>query len=201
MGSAIACSWRASFARPSNVLVLDEPTNDLDIETLELLESLLIEYPGTLFLVSHDRAFLDAVVTQVIVLEGQGIVTENAGGYSDWIRYLAQRKKIQANKESPVSAASETAGTNRPSAIKPRKTQAGRLSYKEQKELETLPDTIAHLEKEEAELAQTLADGTLYRNSPDEVKRLSQRQAELTHQLEQAFLRWEALQQKHDKEP
>ncbi len=187
------------FARPSNVLVLDEPTNDLDIETLELLESLLIEYPGTLFLVSHDRAFLDAVVTQVMVLEGQGIVTENAGGYSDWIRYLAQRKKTRENKDSPVSASPETAKTNPPPSIKPRKAPADRLSYKEQKELETLPDTIARLENEEIELARQLADGSLYRHAPDEVKRLSQQQSELTHQLEQAFLRWEELQQKYDK--
>ena len=187
------------FARPSNVLVLDEPTNDLDIETLELLESLLIEYPGTLFLVSHDRAFLDAVVTQVIVLEGQGVVTENAGGYSDWIRYLAQRKKTQQNKEQLPSSAVEPAKTNQPSSPKPRIAPAERLSYKEQKELDALPDTIARLESEEAELAKKLADGALYRNAPDEIKRLSQRQSELTHQLEQAFLRWEALQQKHDK--
>ncbi|MBW8073245.1 MAG: ATP-binding cassette domain-containing protein [Ferrovum sp.] len=187
------------FARPSNVLVLDEPTNDLDIETLELLESLLIEYPGTLFLVSHDRAFLDAVVTQVMVLEGQGVVTENAGGYSDWIRYLAQRKRARENKESPVSSSSETAKTNQLPSVKPRKAPVERLSYKEQKELETLPDTIARLENEEIELARQLADGSLYRHAPDEVKRLSQQQSELAHQLEQAFLRWEELQQKYDK--
>lgn len=179
------------FSRPSNVLVLDEPTNDLDIETLELLESLLIDYSGTLFLVSHDRAFLDAVVTQVMVLDGQGLVQENVGGYSDWLRYLRQVTRTAAPSPSPVTIlpSSKSAAVLKPTE---------RLSFKEQRELEQLPDTISALEREQAELAKILADPVLYRQDPNRVKQLTERQHILTQQLDEFFTRWDALQQKHD---
>ncbi|MDA8416305.1 MAG: ATP-binding cassette domain-containing protein [Betaproteobacteria bacterium] len=177
------------FSRPSNVLVLDEPTNDLDIETLELLETLLIDYQGTLFLVSHDRAFLDAVVTQVLVLDGHGSVTENVGGYSDWLQYLSQR--------IPASALPEKTPSTPPS---PRsKSSSERMSFKEQRELEQLPDTIAQWEAEQANISLQLADPELYRRDPPRVKSLTERQTALTEELDRAFLRWEELQQKHDR--
>ncbi len=177
------------FSRPSNVLVLDEPTNDLDIETLELLETLLIDYQGTLFLVSHDRAFLDAVVTQVLVLDGHGSVTENVGGYSDWLQYLSQH--------IPASALPEKTPSTPPS---PRsKSSSERMSFKEQRELEQLPDTIAQWEAEQANISLQLADPELYRRDPPRVKSLTERQTALTEELDRAFLRWEELQQKHDR--
>lgn len=177
------------FSRPSNVLVLDEPTNDLDIETLELLEALLIDYRGTLFLVSHDRAFLDAVVTQVLVLDGQGCVTENVGGYSDWLQYLSQQT-------APLVATVKLTTT----PATPRgKVPSERMSFKEQRELEQLPNAIAQWETEQADISHQLSDVELYRRDPNRVKSLTERQLSLSHELEQAFLRWEELQQKHDR--
>jgi len=125
------------FARPANILVLDEPTNDLDIDTLELLESLLQEFQGTLFLVSHDRAFLENTVTQVIAFEGNGKLTEFGGGYDDWQRFTQQRlesqKIAEQNKAKAPAAPAAKASSNVP---------ATKLSFKEQKELESLPADI-----------------------------------------------------------
>ncbi len=179
------------FCRPSNVLVLDEPTNDLDIETLELLESLLTEYTGTLFLVSHDRAFLDAVVTQVMVLDGQGRVQENVGGYSDWQQHVAQ----QSTSQSSPTAARDKSET----VVKRSKPATERLSYKEERELQQLPEHIAALEREQAELATALTDPDLYRRDPERVKHITARQHELSQQLDEAFQNWETLLQKHDR--
>jgi ATP-binding cassette subfamily F protein uup len=183
------------FTRPANVLVLDEPTNDLDIETLDLLESLLADYQGTLFLVSHDRAFLDNVVTQVIVLDGEGGVTENAGGYSDWVRYLSSRGK-------DATASSVAKPESKPSAPTPPR-DAGRnaqrpekLSFKETRELEALPSRIEALEAEQGALTAKLADPATYKGSPDIVRDLQSRNAAIEQELVEAMSRWEALEQK-----
>jgi ABC transport system ATP-binding/permease protein len=173
------------FARPANVLVLDEPTNDLDIETLELLEELLQNYAGTLFLVSHDRAFLDNVVTQVIASEGDGNWIENAGGYDDWVAWRASRK--------PEAQLSAPRGNPAP-AQKP-KPKVGKLSYKEQRELEALPGRIAALETEQAALTRKLEDPALYANA-DEARKLSDRLSAIDGELIALLEKWEALEAK-----
>src|SRR5487761_1977173 len=144
------------FTRPSNVLVLDEPTNDLDIETLELLEELLASYDGTLFLVSHDRAFLDNVVTQVIAFEGDGKLVEYVGGYDDWVR--VQKYQAAAALAKPASTPPRAAAP----VEKPK--VASKLNYKETQELAALPKRIETLEQEQIDIAAHLADGTIFRN-------------------------------------
>src|SRR5690554_434713 len=145
------------FARPTNVLVLDEPTNDLDIETLELLEELIQDYSGTVLLVSHDRAFLDNVVTQTLVAEGDGVWGEYVGGYEDW---LAQRKPVEV--EPVRSAPAVTASEAKPAAASRPRSGRSRLSNWEAKELETLPDTIAEVEAQQAALTAELSSPELY---------------------------------------
>jgi ATP-binding cassette subfamily F protein uup len=181
------------FAKPANVLVLDEPTNDLDIDTLELLEELLEDYDGTVFLVSHDRTFLDNVVTQVIASEGEGVWKEYIGGYTDWETYknspagkaVALAKPKSENK-SPVS--SMTAPAVKVEA-KPKK-----LSYKEQKELDELPTLISNLEAEQKTISAKLADGDFYKDAtPDAIKKLNERFAEIDELLMAALEKWEAI--------
>ncbi|MCL5668669.1 MAG: ATP-binding cassette domain-containing protein, partial [Gammaproteobacteria bacterium] len=171
------------FTRPCNVLVLDEPTNDLDIETLELLEALLQEYDGTVFLVSHDRAFLDNVVTQVIAFEGDGKLTECAGGYEDWLRYLSARNQ----------AAPSTAPTGR-SAPAPRPQPRKKLSYNEARELTSLPTQIEALEKEQSDITQQLGDTALYSRDPGKAKTLQARYGAIEAELLTHLARWEALE-------
>ncbi|BBN88325.1 ATP-binding cassette domain-containing protein [Azospira sp. I09] len=181
------------FARPANVLVLDEPTNDLDIETLELLEQLLQDYPGTLFLVSHDRAFLDNVVTQTIAAEGDGVWHEYAGGYSDWFAYQQKRQAAEA-EAAKVQAREEKAAA--PKEDKAAKAKPVKLSYKENKELEALPDRIAALEAEQAGLSQRLEDPGLYQRDPQEAQRCSARLGEIDEELLLLLERWEELEAK-----
>ena len=175
------------FSRPANVLVLDEPTNDLDIETMELLEDLLAEYDGTLFLVSHDRAFLDNVVTQVIAFEGDGKLMEYVGGYEDWVRV----KKQQAVQRLPVIVAI-------PAKLSPQaevqSKPVTKLSFKEARELEQIPQRIASLEQEQEELAATLGAGNLYRDNPTHAKQLQERTAIIEGELLQLMARWEELE-------
>jgi ATP-binding cassette subfamily F protein uup len=180
------------FARPANVLVLDEPTNDLDIETLDLLEELLAGYDGTIFLVSHDRAFLDNVVTQVIAAEGDGRWGEYAAGYEEWQRVQAERA---AQREAGRSADREAARSAWPAA-KPAEpaTRGSRLSFKEKRELEALPDRIAGLEAEQAALQARLGDPSLYQQAPQEVAALKARLDAVDGEIEDALLRWEALE-------
>jgi len=184
------------FTQPSNVLVLDEPTNDLDIETLELLEELLANYDGTLFLVSHDRAFLDNVVTQVIAFEGDGKLIEYAGGYEDWVRV----KKYQAASSSATSeaAAKHAVSTSPRAAVSPvEKTKpAGKLGYKEARELEELPKRIEALEREQSDIAAHLADGTIYRNDAKRAKQLQSRNEEIEAEVAAALERWEELERR-----
>jgi ABC transport system ATP-binding/permease protein len=172
------------FAKPANVLVLDEPTNDLDIDTLELLEELLEDYTGTVFLVSHDRTFLDNVVTQVIVAEGEGKWREFVGGYTDW-------ERVRTLPAAPVKAAAkaEPAAVAAPPAAKQKK-----LSYKEQRELDELPALIAALEDEQAVIAGQLSHPDFYKKTPAEGKRLNARVAEIETELLAALEKWEQIE-------
>ena len=180
------------FARPANVLVLDEPTNDLDIETLELLEQLLQDYPGTLFLVSHDRAFLDNVVTQTIAAEGDGRWHEYAGGYQDWADYQAHRRAEQATAEA---AAVKKAPSAAPVEAKAKPANGPRkLSYKESRELAELPDRIAALETEQQTITARLEDPTLYQSAPQEAQALAQRLTAIDDDLMTLLERWEVLE-------
>lgn len=183
------------FARPANVLVLDEPTNDLDIDTLELLESLLQDFPGTLFLVSHDRAFLENTVTQVIAFEGKGQLTEFGGGYDDWRRFTEQRAAdaasgTKATRDATPKAVAKSSAVAADTA----KPAANKLSFKENKELEDITAAIEQLEIEQANITATLADPAVYRDQADEVKRLQARLKAIENELEQRLIRWEELE-------
>jgi ATP-binding cassette subfamily F protein uup len=173
------------FARPANVLVLDEPTNDLDIETLELLEELLQDYTGTIFLVSHDRTFLDNVVTQTIAAEGDGRWHEYAGGYEDWLR---------CRRDSASAAASDARTAARPVEQAATRERPVRLSWKEQRELESLPGRIAELEAEQATLSARLADPELHARAPREAADIGTRLATIDEELLLLLERWEALE-------
>ena len=181
------------FSRPANVLVLDEPTNDLDIETLELLEELLQDYSGTLFLVSHDREFLDNVVTQTIASEGEGVWKEYAGGYSDW-----QRVTSSAASAAAAARRGRDGGTKRTAAAPvPTPVSAkSRLNFKENRELTELQSKIDILEKEQSHMTRALADAALYRDQPQQVKQLNLRFAAVEAELASALLRWEQLEAK-----
>jgi ABC transport system ATP-binding/permease protein len=173
------------------VLVLDEPTNDLDIDTLELLEDLLQNYDGTVFLVSHDRAFLDNVVTSTIVFEGDGRWREYEGGVQDW---LDQSRRAQALAAPAPEPAVQRAGPGAPATTPAASTAPRRkLSYKEQRELETLPAHIDELEREQREITERLSDGSVYRDDPQEAGRLAERSAAIEEQLMHALERWEEL--------
>ena len=177
------------FARPANVLVLDEPTNDLDIDTLELLEQLLQDYPGTLFLVSHDRAFLDNVVTQTIAAEGDGFWREYAGGYQDWADYQAKRKAEQVS--APVKRAEPERAEP---TVKVRADGNRKLSYKETRELAELPGRISALEQEQKEIGMQLEDPALYQADPLKANALSERLAVIDDELLVLLERWEELE-------
>ena len=183
------------FARPANVLVLDEPTNDLDIETLELLEALLQDYAGTVFLVSHDRAFLDNVVTQTIASEGEGQWKEYVGGYSDWLRQRPAGGAARFDATGGVETKPATsAGAG--DAAKPKAVVRKKLSFKEQRELEQLPARIAALEAEQAALQARLADPVFYQGPPEAVRDAQLRMASVDAEIDAALLRWEALEAK-----
>ncbi len=185
------------FARPANVLVLDEPTNDLDIDTLELLEDLLQNYDGTVFLVSHDRTFLDNVVTSTIAFEGDGRWREYEGSVQDWLiqskraREIAQQRAAQAPAPAPAAAPSAPAAAETAQRNAPRK----KLSYKEQRELETLPAQIAELEAEQKRITELLEldGGAIYANEASRAIELGERHARIDDELMAALERWEEL--------
>ncbi len=184
------------FARPANILVLDEPTNDLDIDTLELLENLLQDFNGTLFLVSHDRAFLENTVTQVIAFEGNGKLTEFGGGYDDWQRYTQQRletqKTVSNTQQTQTKTKQPTAADNHsPTA----KAKPAKLSFKEQKELEALPSLIEQLESEQAQINEQLTQPETYSNA-ETVKTLQARLNEIDSEIETKMMRWDELENK-----
>lgn len=168
------------FLRPANLLVLDEPTNDLDVETLELLEDLLVNYDGTLLLVSHDRSFLDNVVTSILVLDGSGHVEHSIGGYEDW---LARQKPVV---EMPADTA--------PKKQKPVPKTTSKPSYRDQRELAALPAEIEALEKQLEQVQSELGDPALYRDKPDQVSTLQQSLQDMQAKLDEKYQRWEQLE-------
>jgi len=178
------------FARPANLLVLDEPTNDLDIDTLELLEQLLQDYAGTVLIVSHDRAFLDNVVTQSIVFEGDGKLTEIVGGYADW----------RAWKQQQTPAPATRAASSKPVTPAAKPTVKSKLSYRDARELESLPARIEALEAEQAQIAARLADPRLYQNAPHggfgprDATALNARSESIDAELLEVLARWEELE-------
>ncbi|MEX8192054.1 ribosomal protection-like ABC-F family protein [Comamonas guangdongensis] len=176
------------FARPANVLVLDEPTNDLDIETLDMLEELLQQYDGTVFLVSHDRTFLDNVVTSTIAWEGPGLWREYEGGVTDWLTQ-SRRSKALAEAAQPKAAKEES----KPAATRNDGKPKRKLSYKEQRELETLPERIAALEAEQKQIQQELADGSLFASDNAKAVAMHQRDAQIDEELMEALERWTQL--------
>jgi ATP-binding cassette subfamily F protein uup len=173
------------FARPANILVMDEPTNDLDIESLELLEDTLQTYPGTLLLVSHDRAFMDNVITQTLVAEGDGKWQEYVGGYSDWLTQRSPRGSSPNSKSKPVLKA---APTQRATTVK--------LSYKEVRELEQLPKEIEALEQQQSALTERMGSPDYHKQGAQQMK-ADQRQVEqIERDLAQRFARWGVLEEK-----
>jgi ATP-binding cassette subfamily F protein uup len=188
------------FTKPANVLVLDEPTNDLDAETLDLLEDLLVEFQGTLLLVSHDREFLDEVVTSTLVFEGDGRIGDYAGGYTDWMKDKAKqaaRALAVAGVVDPGRSGAKAPGSATPAtAAKPAK----KLSGKEQKELETLPAKIEALEKEQGELTARLADPSFYKTQAAKFAEVKARLEIVEREHATAFARWEELEQSSGKQ-
>jgi ATP-binding cassette subfamily F protein uup len=167
------------FLQPCNFLVMDEPTNDLDAETLELLEEQLQQSSATLLLVSHDRTFLNNVVTSTLVLEGDGVVRQYPGGYDDWVEQRGRQEKAAARKEQkPVVA----------------RQRDRKLTYREKRELEELPGRIELLEKEQSELAESQADPSFYRRPPEVISQANQRIKEIVDELEQLVERWAELE-------
>ncbi len=174
------------FTRPSNLLIMDEPTNDLDVQTLELLESLLVEYSGTLLLVSHDRAFLNNVITSTLVFEGKGNVTEYIGGYDDWLR----QKKGKPIRQKPLKQQFKKKTSF--SSVKDKK-----LGFMEKRELSTLPEKIEAMEKEQDILFAMMAEPDFYRKNGDKIARTRARQQEIAALLEAAYERWEKLEERN----
>jgi ATP-binding cassette subfamily F protein uup len=175
------------FAQPSNLLVMDEPTNDLDVETLELLEELLGEYKGTLLLVSHDREFIDNVVTSTLVLEGKGRLADYVGGYSDWVR---QRPGALFNAEAATPAKASPSPVQTATVVAEPKRKLG---YKEARELETLPATIEALENEIAQRTAAMNDSAFYQQGAAAVLAANEAMAAAQAKLDAAYLRWSQL--------
>jgi ATP-binding cassette subfamily F protein uup len=185
------------FARPANVLVLDEPTNDLDIETLELLEDLLQNFAGTVFLVSHDRRFLDAVVTSTLVSEGDGHWREYEGSVEDWLQQSQRSAALQAAAGAAASRASVAAAASAASVVASGPAASAlvrrKLSYKEQRELDELPARIEALEAEQKTLAEAMAGGELYSRTPERIAEVHARHGRIEEELLELLDRWESL--------
>ena len=171
------------FTRPANLLVLDEPTNDLDVETLEILEDLLVRFEGTVLLVSHDRTFLDNVVTSTLVFEGSGQINEYVGGYSDWLR---QRKIPQPSESKQVSQSAQTKPKTR--------SRQNKLSYKQQRELNALPEKIAELESRQSAIHEQISDPDFYSGNQQQINKLLDQAKQIDQQLEHAYAQWEELE-------
>lgn len=179
------------FTKPSNFLVMDEPTNDLDIETQELLEELLMEYTGTLIIVSHDRSFLNNVATSTMVMEGEGEIGEFPGGYDDWV---SQRQVKTPGAKPQITSAQEKPKPTKPLTLR-------KLSFKEKKELEDLPLIIEKLEAEQEEIFALLADVSFYQKDPKEIARVNTRSEALAEELLKAYERWEYLDASQKENP
>lgn len=161
------------------MLILDEPTNDLDIDTLDLLEELLIDYKGTIILVSHDRAFINNVVTSTLAFEGKGAFNQYIGGYNDWLR---QRSKQHNQTSKPKKSDTRT------------KKKSNKLSYKDQRELDSLPDQIEKLELEIDQISQQMSEPAFFKNSREDIQKTENRLSELQKQLSYSYERWEILE-------
>ncbi len=202
------------FAKPSNLLLLDEPTNDLDIETLELLEELVMNYQGTVLIVSHDRAFLNNICTSTIVFDAPGVVNEYVGGYDDWLRQrpakyakfrsaatLESSKTAQAEHKAVQEKAQNSSKNGRtkksspPSTTSPKPSKV-KLSYKDQREYDALPDLMEKIEAELEALSEQISDPDFYLNPDDEVQATLKALEEKERELEAAFERWETLESK-----
>jgi ATP-binding cassette subfamily F protein uup len=184
------------FARPANVLVLDEPTNDLDIETLDLLEQLLLDYSGTVLLVSHDRSFLDTVVTQVIVADGDGRWSEHVGGWSDWAQWRANANRANASRIAVQTDRIVSQVVKR----EPKNTKeqsSTRLSRAEQRELDQLPDQIAALESERSTMTERLSDPAFHSKNSEEFQSVSRRLSALEQSISALMVRWELLESRN----
>jgi ATP-binding cassette subfamily F protein uup len=187
------------LSKPANLLVLDEPTNDLDIETLELLEEILLGFEGTVLLVSHDREFMDNAVTSLVVLDGRGGVSEHVGGYSDWEArggtlseaQPAPASESEPGQKRPPAASAKSRPATRPTPADPPKRK---LSYKEQRELAGLPAQIETLEQQQRRLEKALAEPGFYQSAPEEIQRLTRELADVQLRLEAAFSRWNQLE-------
>jgi len=184
------------FTRPANVLVLDEPTNDLDLETLELLEAELVDWPGTLLLVSHDRAFLDNVVTSTFVFEGDGRVQEYVGGYEDWLRQRTETSPPQRRRGTRREKPSEEQDSSSVSSVSTvvEKPTGRKLSYKEQRELEALPARIEALESEQNALNARIAGAGFYKEPPNDIRAALARADDLHRAIADAYARWHELE-------
>jgi len=179
------------FTKSANLIIMDEPTNDLDLETLEMLEEKLVDYQGTLLIVSHDRAFLDNVVTSVFVFEGGGVVNEYLGGYEEWFALSEQRKK---QLEAAVKIADSVKKEKPKTVAAPKK----KLSFKEQKELEQLPLDIDELEATQAELTEQISSADFYKQAQDATQKVLDQVTEIEANLEQAYKRWDELEARQD---
>ena len=175
------------FTQPSNVLVLDEPTNDLDMETLDLLEELLMDYPGTVLLVSHDRAFINNVVTNTLVFEGDGQVNEYVGGYDDWLRQSKNRKEA-------LAPAAPARTEEKKSAPAPQKEKPRKLTFKEQKEIEALPQRIEALDAEQQQIIATMGAPAFYKESGAKVASTKARLETVEKELAESYKRWDELE-------
>jgi len=175
------------FTKSANLIIMDEPTNDLDLETLEMLEEKLVDYQGTLLIVSHDRAFLDNVVTSVFVFEGEGVVNEYLGGYEEWFALSEQRKKQQ-------EAATKAVNSEKKEKPKAAEVPKKKLSFKEQKELEQLPLDIDGLEATQAELTEQISSADFYMQAQDATQKVLDQVTEIEANLEQAYKRWDELE-------
>ena len=171
------------FTKSANLIIMDEPTNDLDLETLEMLEEKLVDYEGTLLLVSHDRAFLDNVVTSVFVFEGEGAINEYIGGYAEWFALSEQRKKQQVDNKSIEQTKKQKS-----------KTSSKKISFKQQKELDELPGQIDSFELEQEKLTEKIGDASFYKQEQDIIKETLGLLKEVEQKLEQAYQRWDELE-------
>jgi ABC transport system ATP-binding/permease protein len=185
------------FAKPSNLLIMDEPTNDLDAETLDLVEEMVADYAGTLLLVSHDRAFLDNVVTSTLVFDGGGRIDEYVGGYSDSMRQRGERSAAAPGTTAPDTRKTEDRPRADGAPARPRsapRAKARKLSFNEQRELKSLPAVIERLEAEQTALQSALSDPALFRERPAEARTAAARLQELVAELEAAYQRWAVLE-------
>ncbi|MCY4218425.1 MAG: ATP-binding cassette domain-containing protein [Gammaproteobacteria bacterium] len=181
------------FSKPFNLLVMDEPTNDLDTDTLELLEEMLLDFQGTLLMVSHDRRFIDNVVTSTLVFEGNGFIREYAGGYSDWLQQTKIEDKLRTLEKNPPHSPSRTKST------RPTPKKKSKPSYREQQELDKLPSQIEAMEDRLEKLAEQISRSDFYQQDSDSIRETNNEIAEIQQELERCYSRWSELEARFAK--